>query len=111
MNYIATTLLTTNIGIIQKDKIDTNDEMYKAWMEDESINLYTYLNHAISKNWIDTSVLQNYMSADAKYSDASEIYQAILTFTLDHLKTVQSAEPNFALLCLNKMFWREMRLR
>lgn len=87
MNYIATTLLTTNIGIIQKDKIDTNDEMYKAWMEDESINLYTYLNHAISKNWIDTSVLQNYMSTDAKYSDASEIYQAILTFTLDHLKT------------------------
>lgn len=87
MNYIATTLLTSTVEIIQKDKIDTNDEIYKAWMEDESINLYTYLNHAISKNWIDASALQEYMSADAKYSDASEIYQAILTFTLDYLKT------------------------
>lgn len=87
MNYISTTLLRDTTNILVKDKIDTNDDIYKAWVTDESINLYTYLNYAISKNWIDTSVLQNYMNSDAKYSDSTEIYQAILTFITDYLKT------------------------
>ena len=27
--------------------------------DDESINVYSYLNYAISKNWIDTSLLKD----------------------------------------------------
>ena len=46
-----------------------------------------YLNYAISKNWIDTSVIQDYVSSDEKYSNAGELYQGILTFINDYLKT------------------------
>ncbi len=87
MNYIEADLLMSKTGIIMKDKIDTNDTTYKAWKTDESINLNQYLNYAISKNWIDTSVIQEYVSSDGKYSNAGELYQGILTFISDYLKT------------------------
>ncbi len=87
MNYIASELLTSNTGILQTDKIDTNDTTYQAWTKDESINLYTYLNYAIAQNWIDTSRLQEYMSGSGNYSDANEVYQGILNYLSDKLKT------------------------
>ena len=51
-----------------------------------------YLNYAISKNWIDTSVIQDYVSSDEKYSNAGELYQGILTFINDYLKTDSNFE-------------------
>ena len=57
MDYICDTLLTKDTGILMSDQIDKNDATYIAWAKDETINLYTYLNYAISKNWIDTSKL------------------------------------------------------
>lgn len=87
MNYIETTVLTNATGVLVKDKIDTSDETYIAWKTDESINLNEYLNYAISKNWIDTSVIQEYVSEDEKYSNSGELYQGILTFLSDYLKT------------------------
>ena len=92
MNYIEADLLTSKTEIIMKDKIDTNDETYKAWKTDESISLKEYLNYAISKNWIDTSVIQDYVSSDEKYSNAGELYQGILTFINDYLKTDSNFE-------------------
>lgn len=92
MNYIESDLLTYKTGIILKDKIDTNDETYKAWRKDETINLNQYLNYAISKNWIDTSVIQEYVSSDEAYSNSGEIYQGILTFISDYLKTDNTFE-------------------
>ena len=85
MNYIATELLPTTKVLI-KDKIDTNDATYKAWKA-EKINLYEYLNHAISQNWIDTTVIQDYINSEGKYSDSNEVYQGILNFISDYLKT------------------------
>ena len=84
MNYIEADLLTSKTEIIMKDKIDTNDETYKAWKTDESISLKEYLNYAISKNWIDTSVIQDYVSSDEKYSNAGELYQGILNVYPTH---------------------------
>ena len=92
MNYIEAELLTSKTGIIIKDKIDTNDSTYKAWKTDESINLNQYLNYAISKNWINTSVLKDYVSSDEKYSNAGELYQGILSFISDYLKTDRAFE-------------------
>ena len=86
MYYISSELLADTAGILQKDKIDVNDEVYQAW-KDEEINLYEYLNHAISQNWIDTSVIQEYVDGDGKYSDSTELYNAILTYLEDYLKT------------------------
>ena len=86
MNYISTDLLTTNEGILNKDVIDTSDDTYTAWTTDESINLNTYLNYAISKNWINTSKLENYVS-NGKYSDSQEVYQGILSYLEEYLKS------------------------
>ena len=86
MYYISSQLLTSKTNILLTDKIDTNDSVYKAWKEEE-INIYTYLNHAISKNWIDTSVIQEYVEGDGKYSDSNELYQALLSYVKEYLKT------------------------
>lgn len=104
MNYIASELLTAKSKILQTDKVDTNDEIYKAWKTDESINLYTYLNHAIAQNWIDTSRLQDYMSGNGNYSDANEVYQGILNYVNDTLKT----DDGFAKLVYRYMIKNEI---
>ncbi len=91
MHYIASELLTTKTGILLSDKIDTKDDVYSAW-KDEEINLYTYLDHAIAENWVDTSVIQAYVGGDGKYSDSNELYQAILKYLEDYLKTDSSFE-------------------
>ena len=91
MNYLATEMLPTTTGVLIKDKIDTNDETYKAW-KNEKINLYEYLNHAISQNWVDTSVIQKYIDSDEKYSDSNEVYQGILNYIADYLKTDSAFE-------------------
>nr|WP_288860880.1 penicillin-binding transpeptidase domain-containing protein [uncultured Faecalicatena sp.] len=84
MDYISIDVLQKAVGILIPDKIDTNDEVYKQWTTDETISLNKYLNYAISKNWIDTSKLSDYIS-DEKYSDSAEIYQGILTFLQNYL--------------------------
>lgn len=86
LNYIASDLLTSQTGILDADKIDTGDKTYLAW-KNETINLYEYLNHAISQNWVDSSVLTRYLQTDEKYSDAKEVYKGILAYLKDYLKT------------------------
>ncbi|MEF9941018.1 MAG: penicillin-binding transpeptidase domain-containing protein [Lachnospiraceae bacterium] len=86
MSYIATDILTNETGIIQKDKIDTSDKMYIAWKEEDSLSLYEYLNFAISKNWVDASALQQYVSSEETYADSKELYQGILSFLGEYLK-------------------------
>lgn len=89
LSYIVNTVLTAG-GVLMQDAIDTSDEVYKQWREDETINIYTYLNHAISQNWIDSSRLQDYMDEGAMYSDASEVYQAIVAYVADELQSDQT---------------------
>lgn len=84
--YITSDLLTNQVPILDKDKIDTTDSVYQAW-QNETINLNEYLNHAISKNWIDTAVLSDYMKTDNKYTDSAEIYKGIVAFIKDYLQT------------------------
>lgn len=86
MDYMETILLG---GILLDDAIDAADPTYQAWSKDESISMNQYLNYAISKNWIDTSRLSEYISSE--YSDAAEVYQAILSYLKDYL----SSDMNF----------------
>lgn len=86
MYYISSQLLTSKTNILLTDKLDTNDSVYQSWL-DEEINLYEYINHAISKNWINTSVIQEYVEGDGKYSDSNELYQAIISYIAEYLKT------------------------
>ena len=91
LNYIASDLLTNRTNILLKDKIDINDATYLSWKA-EKINLYEYINHAISKNWIDSSVVKKYLKTDEKYSDSKEVYKAIIKYIEDYLKTDSNFE-------------------
>ncbi|MGC4019608.1 MAG: penicillin-binding transpeptidase domain-containing protein, partial [Muricomes sp.] len=89
MDYISINVLQTDTGILMQDEINkhkTTDDIYKQWTTDETISLNQYLNYAISQNWIDTSKLSDYVSAE-KYSDSEEIYQGILSFLQDYLNS------------------------
>ena len=90
LTYIVTDMLTTNQKVIMSNVIDKNDETYKAWKKDESINVYTYLNYAISKNWIDTSKIKDEVAEGEKYSDSSQIYAGLKTYILNELETNNS---------------------
>lgn len=85
MSYVVDSVLYKNTGILTMDKIDKEDEVYNNWRNEETINIYEFLNYAISKNWIDSSVLSKYTS-NQKYSDSNENYKAIITFLEDYLK-------------------------
>ena len=80
LSFVVSDLLTTSAKIIQTDKIDKKDATYLAWENDETISLYTYLNYAISQNWIDTSKLKEYIADEGSYSDLNETYQALVNF-------------------------------
>lgn len=85
-DYISITVLQETTGLLVKDEIDTSDEIYIKWTKDETISLNEFLNYAISKNWVDTSILGKYISTE-KYSDASEVYQAMLKYLEEYLKS------------------------
>ena len=85
LSYIADSVLYKNTGILMWDKIDKKDEIYNKWRNEETINIYEYLNYALSKNWIDSSVLSKYTS-NQKYSDSNENYNEIVAFLEDYLK-------------------------
>lgn len=81
MDYVCDTVLTENTGILDSDEIDHSDETYIAWSEGD-ISLYTYLNYAISQNWIDTAKLSG-----SSYSSSAEIYQAILDYVEEYIES------------------------
>ena len=81
-SFIVTYLMSDNVKILDKELIDTEDEMYKAWTEDETISLKDYLTYCINMNWINV----NNLNLTAKYSDTQEIYDKIIEITFDKLK-------------------------
>ena len=87
LSYIVNDLLTTNTGVLMSDMIDPEDETYLAWRKKETINIYKYLNYAISKNWIDTSKLTDFMPSGGNYSSSSEIYDALVLYITDKFES------------------------
>lgn len=89
ITYIVQDLLTTKYQVLMNAEIDKNDEVYKQWRNAESINVYDYLNYAISKNWVDTTKLTTNENHEA-YSDSSQIYKDIVAYIMDVIKTDNS---------------------
>lgn len=83
LTYICDDLLTNTLNVLKSDSIDTSDETYKAWKNDQSISLKDYLNYAASQNWIDISQI----STSGEYLDSTEIYQALTDYVISYLKT------------------------
>lgn len=60
---------------------DSADPMYKAWHTDESISLKTYLEYAISMNWINVSKI----APNTPYLDSEEIFYALVDYIEESL--------------------------
>lgn len=80
MNYIYSYLADASVGIIQRDKIDQNSELYQSW-RDGTISLRDYLYSGISESWIDTTR----MEVDSKYSNADDIYEQLVDYIIRQL--------------------------
>ena len=70
ITYIINYLKTE--GILDTGLIDRSDNVYKEWQAGNS-SVQDYLNQAIAKGWIDITQFV----IDDKYSDSSEIYEAL----------------------------------
>lgn len=85
MSYILS-MLEEN-GIFLSNKVDTDDEVYKGWKED-TVSLAEYLRRAISMDWIDITKFDT----ESKYSDSTEIYDALVHYITEALKTDREFE-------------------
>ena len=81
MDYVCDTVLKESTGLLLSDEIDPQDETQIAWAKDETISLYTYLNYAISRNWVDTTKLGN-----SNYSSSEEVYQGMVAYLEEYLR-------------------------
>lgn len=68
--------------ILLQKAIDKSDEVYAGW-QNGSVSAQEYLNHAIAKNWIDITQF----TIDEKYSDSTEIYDALCDYIMDDITT------------------------
>lgn len=84
MNYLVNHVLSSSL---MKNRIDKGDAGYKNWKKDGSINAYTFLQHALSQNWIDTSLLREYVKGGHTYSSSEELYNAMIEYGLDQLSS------------------------
>lgn len=80
MSYILTML--TSDKVFLSSEVDKEDDTYKAWKNDE-ISLAEYLHYAVSKDWIDITKFDT----ESKYSDSTEIYEALIQYIIEELKT------------------------
>lgn len=68
-------------GILITDNIDRTDAVYKNYIAG-TISFREFLYHGISANWVDSTKLK----VESKYSNADEIYQALVDYMLDLLR-------------------------
>ena len=80
-SFIVDDVLIEGTEVLDKDKIDTNDEMWTKWSNDGSVSLNEFLSYAISKNWIDITKV----NSDTTYLDTSEITAALADYVTDYL--------------------------
>lgn len=85
MSYLVSDVLMGDNQILMKSAVDTSDQTYKDWTENEVISLQEYLQYAISMNWIDVS--NSKLAIENEYLNSDEIYSAVLTYIQDYLKT------------------------
>ena len=105
-SYIVNTVLNEATGVLMSGAIDTEDATYQAWRKDETINIYTFLNYAISKNWIDTSLLKDYVASEGDYSDSSETYQALIEFVLELHDPLRTGDTELGRVSLQRLKFR-----
>lgn len=69
-------------NILKTESIDTNNSVYTAWNEGNTVSLEELLKQAISENWIDMSQL-----TEQEYTSLEETYNALIDYIMDALET------------------------
>ncbi len=67
-------------GLLPADRIDTTADFYRAWTEQKT-SLRSYLESAISANWLDTSKLP----LSSRYSSMADTFAALTSYMEEHL--------------------------
>lgn len=78
--YVITSLQDS--GIFDASKVDSTDKIYLSW-KDGKISVREYLEHALSKDWIDIS---NFDISN-RYADSDEVYNALVAYVIDMLSS------------------------
>ena len=81
MYYIYTKLSSDDVEIIVKANIDENADYFMKWKADD-ISMRDFIYTGIAGNWIDVTKL----NANAKYSDATSVYNSLVDYTIELLK-------------------------
>ena len=81
MNYIYSYLASDTVGIINRDKIDSESASAAAWNEG-SISLREYLYEGISNDWLDTTRLET----EHKYSSADSSFQTLKAYIIASIR-------------------------
>ena len=87
VHYIEYDFLMKQMQILDAGKIDMSDPAFTGWRKDGTESFSSYLHAAIKKNWINTSKLMAATDVDSDYLDADEIYNGLITYLSDVLKT------------------------
>jgi len=80
LDYFYTVL--QNQDILQTENIPADDETYQSYLDDK-ISLSSFLQYALSNNWIDLSKL----GIGDQYYSAEELYNELISDTKDTLKS------------------------
>lgn len=81
MNFIYSYLAGDTVGIIQRDKIDSQSSTAVAWSNGE-ISLREYLYAGISGGWVDTAKLET----EVKYSSADSSFRTLKEYVIDAIR-------------------------
>ena len=68
-------------GVLDKAKVDKDDETYTAWAKDETISMAEFLKYCIAKGWIDVSQLD----MKQQYADSEAVYNALYSWLQKNL--------------------------
>ncbi len=81
LNYVYSTLISSDVGILVSSAIDRTDSVYLDYTNGKT-SLSRFLQYAISHNWVDLSKL----GQDGAYYDNAEWYSMIVEYVLDYFR-------------------------
>ncbi len=85
LDYVYQKLGSDGYGILLNSEIDTDDENYKAYMNQET-SLNAFLQYAITQNWISLDKL----NIGSDYYESAELYQFLYEFLEKNLRSDES---------------------
>lgn len=86
IDYLYRNFLTDQTAILDKNKIDANDETYQAFGAKGEISLREYLHYAANKGWINFAAF----AGKNAYITADEIYEGLAAYIESHVLSYPS---------------------